>query len=57
MTACMLANNLGAQKTVARIDNYEYLLPKNKEFFQKLGVDSLILRKCLPPRKSCPPSA
>ena len=36
MTACMLANNLGAQKTVARIDNYEYLLPKNKEFFQKL---------------------
>ena len=24
MTACMLANNLGAQKTVARIDNYEY---------------------------------
>ena len=43
MTACMLATNLGAEKTVARIDNYEYLLPKNKEFFQKLGVDSLIL--------------
>lgn len=42
MTACMLAHNLGAQKTVARIDNYEYLLPKNKEFFKKLGVDSLI---------------
>ena len=42
MTACMLATNLGAKKTVARIDNYEYLLPKNKEFFQKLGVDSLI---------------
>ena len=39
MTACMLATNLGAKKTVARIDNYEYLLPKNKEFFQKLGVD------------------
>ncbi len=42
MTACMLAHNLGALKTVARIDNYEYLLPKNKEFFQKVGVDSLI---------------
>ena len=39
MTACMLATNLGAKKTVARIDNYEYLLPKNKEFFKKLGVD------------------
>ncbi len=47
MTACMLANNLGTEKTVARIDNYEYLLPKNKEFFQKLGVDSLIYPEML----------
>ena len=47
MTACMIASNLGAKKTVARIDNYEYLLPKNKEFFQKLGVDSLIYPEML----------
>ena len=47
MTACMLATNLGAKKTVARIDNYEYLLPKNKEFFRKLGVDSLIYPEML----------
>ena len=47
MTACMLATNLGAKKTVARIDNYEYLLPTNKEFFQKLGVDSLIYPEML----------
>ena len=47
MTACMLATNLGAKKTVALIDNYEYLLPKNKEFFQKLGVDSLIYPEML----------
>ena len=47
MTACMLATNLGVKKTVARIDNYEYLLPKNKEFFQKLGVDSLIYPEML----------
>ena len=47
MTACMLASNLGAQKTVARIDNYEYLLPKNKESFKKLGVDSLIYPEML----------
>ena len=45
MTACMLATNLGAKKTVARIDNYEYLLPKNKEFFQKLGVDSDVYKR------------
>lgn len=47
ITACMLATNLGAVKTVGRIDNYEYLLPKNKEFFQKLGVDSLIYPEML----------
>ncbi len=47
MTACMLATNLGAHKTVARIDNYEYLLPKHKEFFKKLGVNSLIYPEIL----------
>ncbi len=47
MTACMIASNLGAKKTVARIDNYEYLQPKNKEFFLKLGVDSLIYPEML----------
>ena len=47
MTACMIANNLGVPKTLARIDNYEYLLPKNKEFFAKLGVDYLIYPEVL----------
>ena len=47
MTACMLATSLGAKKTVARINNYEYLLPKHKEFFVKLGVDSLIYPEML----------
>jgi trk system potassium uptake protein TrkA len=42
MTACMLAHNLGAKQTVARINNEEYLYPKNMEFFSNLGVDSLI---------------
>lgn len=47
ITACMLASNLGACKTVARIDNYEYLETKNKEFFKELGVDSLIYPELL----------
>ena len=42
MTACMIAHNLGAKKTLARIDNPEYLLPKHKDFFKNLGVDHLI---------------
>ena len=41
-TACILAHYLGAEKTVARIDNYEDLLPKHKEYFTSLCVDSLI---------------
>jgi len=47
MTACMLATNLGAKSTLARINNYEYLLPKNKEFFEKLGVNHLIYPEVL----------
>lgn len=47
MTACMLANNLGAKRTLARIDNYEYLLPANKEFFKKMGIDYLIYPEVL----------
>ncbi len=47
ITACMLATNLGADKTFARINNQEYLLPKNKEFFKSLGVDSLIYPEML----------
>lgn len=42
ITSCILAHYLGAAKTIARIDNYEYLMPKHKEHFASLGVDSLI---------------
>ncbi|MBB4034492.1 trk system potassium uptake protein TrkA [Dysgonomonas hofstadii] len=47
ITACMLAANMGAKKTFARIDNYEYLLPKNKEFFDKLGIGSMVYPEML----------
>ncbi|GAB6011634.1 Trk system potassium transporter TrkA [Viscerimonas tarda] len=47
ITACMLAANLGAKKTFARIDNYEYLLPKNKDFFGKLGINAMVYPEML----------
>lgn len=47
ITACMLASNLGAHKTFARINNYEYLLPKNKELFESIGVSSMIYPEML----------
>ena len=45
--SCQLAHYLGAKKTVARIDNYEYLQPKHKEYFNSIGVDSLIYPEML----------
>ncbi len=47
LIACQLAHHLGAKKTVARIDNYEYLLAKNRDYFQNTGVDSLIYPEML----------
>jgi trk system potassium uptake protein TrkA len=47
LTACMIAHQLGAKKTVARIDNYEYLSPQNKEIFKQMGIDSLIYPEVL----------
>ena len=47
MTACLIANSLGAKRTLARIDNYEYLLPENKKFFEKMGLNHLIYPEVL----------
>ena len=47
MNACILAHAIGAKKTVARIDNYEYLDIKLKPFFRELGIDSLIYPEVL----------
>lgn len=51
ITACMLAANLGVKKTLARIDNYEYLLPENREFFSKLGIHSMVYPEMMAARE------
>ncbi len=51
ITACMLAKQLGAAKTIARIDNQEYLLPLNKAHFYNMGIDSLIYPQKLAARE------
>lgn len=51
MTACLIANQLGAKKTLARIDNYEYLLPANKKFFEEMGLNHLIYPEVLAARE------
>ncbi len=47
MTACLIANALGAKRTLARIDNYEYLLPANRKFFEDMGLNHLIYPEVL----------
>lgn len=42
LTAAMLAKKLGAKKTIARVDNNEYIEPKNISYFTSLGIDYLI---------------
>ncbi len=42
ITSAILAKRLGAIKTIARIDNKEYLEAATREFFKSLGVDSMV---------------
>jgi len=41
IVAATLAKQLGAKKSIARIDNEEYLEPNNKEIFIEMGIDYL----------------
>lgn len=47
ITACLIANQLGVKKTLARIDNYEYLIPDNKRVFEQMGLNHLIYPEVL----------
>ncbi|MDD5862324.1 MAG: Trk system potassium transporter TrkA [Prevotella sp.] len=47
LNSCILAHALGTTKTVAKIDNPEYVKPENQEFFEQLGVNSLIYPEML----------
>ncbi|MCQ2229339.1 MAG: Trk system potassium transporter TrkA [Bacteroidales bacterium] len=40
--ACILAKQLGAKTTVARVNTSEYLTAENCDFFRRLGVDEII---------------
>ena len=42
ITSSLLAKKLGAKRTIARINNQEYLIPENKEFLKSLGIDEFV---------------
>lgn len=47
LNTCMIAKALGAKKTVAKVDNPEYITEESQEFFEGLGVSSLIYPEML----------
>lgn len=47
MASCTIAKALGAKKTVAKVDNAEYIQPELQEFFSRLGVCSIIYPEML----------
>lgn len=42
ITSCAIAKKMGAKKTVARIDNSEFLKEDNRQIIRELGVDFVI---------------
>lgn len=42
ITSCTIAKKLGVKKTVARIDNYEFMQKENRLILKELGIDTLI---------------
>ncbi len=42
MASCAIAKKMGAKKTVARIDNSEFLVPENRQVIRELGIDFVI---------------
>lgn len=51
ITSAMLAKRFGAMKTIARIDNIDYLEQSNIDFFKSLGVDALIYPELIAARE------
>ena len=47
LNCCMLAHTLGAKKTVARVDNAEYVQQQYLDMFRNMGIDSLIYPEML----------
>ena len=42
LVACSIAHTLGAKRTVARVDNYEYILHEYDDYFRTLGISQRI---------------
>lgn len=42
ITTCAIGKKLGARRTIARINNVEYLTNENRELMRSIGIDSMV---------------
>lgn len=42
LVACAMAKSMGAKKTIARVDKYDFIEPWNSEVLRKMGVDHVV---------------
>ena len=47
MNSCVMAKAVGAKKTVAKVNNYEFVEPEMSKFYSKLGMYTEGLLLCL----------
>lgn len=53
VTACIIAKSMGAKRTVARVDNFEYMMDCNRRFFKEHGVDAVIYPEYYAAKEIC----
>lgn len=50
INCCVMAHAMGARKTVAQIDHYDYIRPEYESVIHKMGIDTLIYPEMLAAR-------
>lgn len=53
VTACIIAKSMGAKRTVARVDNFEYMMEQHRQFFKEKGVDAVIYPEYYAAKEIC----
>ncbi len=51
IVSAVLGKKLGARKTIARVDNMEYLMPVYRDIFENMGIDYLIYPELIAARE------
>lgn len=42
LVACSMAKSMGAKRTIARVDKFNYIMPANEQVIRRMGVDHVV---------------